>query len=221
MSDTFTRRLAGASAIAYVVLVFIGSGVGGSSPDLGASRGEIAKWAGGQHASVGQVAGGFVELLGLLAFVVFTAAAYAFFRSREKGDGVLSTVLLAGGLLSAGLKLASAMVAFPVYWRYHEGMSPQLTAALVDGDNVAFILTWSLDAILLAAAATLILRTRALPRWIGWLAAVAAPILLASTPAADVVPPIGMLLGFLWFVLAGVALTIRRAPLAHDALAVA
>ena len=213
MSDTFTRRLAGITAIAYVVLAFAGSGIGGSSsPDLGATRAEIVKWAAAQHASAGHIAGGFIELLGILSLVVFSAAAYSFFRSRENESGVLSTIVLAGGLLSAGVKVASAMLVFPVLWRYHEGMSPQLTAALVDGNNLAFVLTWSLDAVLLGAAAALILRTRALPRWTGWLAAVTAPVLLISTPAAAVVPPLGMLLAFAWFVAAGVALAVQRRP---------
>jgi hypothetical protein len=210
VSETFTRRLAGAAAVAYVVLAFAGSGLGGSSPDLRASRADIVKWAASRHAGAGHIAGGFLELLAILSLVVFSAAAYSFFRPREQGSGVLSAIVLGGGLLSAGVKIASAMLAFPVYWRYHEGMSPQLTAALVDGNNVGFILTWSLDAVLLAAAAALILRTRALPRWTGWLAGVTAPILLLSTPAANVVPPLGMLLAFLWFVAAGVALAIRR-----------
>lgn len=210
MSEPFTRRLAGAAAVAYVVLAFVGSGLGKSSPDLGASRAEIVKWAAAEHTSAGHIAGGFLELLAILSLVVFSAAAYSFFRSREQGSGVLSTILLAGGLLSAGVKVASAMLVFPVYWRYHEGMSPQLTAALVDGNNVGFILTWALDAVLLGAAAVLILRTRALPRWTGWLAAVTAPILLVSTPAANVVPPLGMLLAFVWFVAVGLALTVQR-----------
>lgn len=210
MSETFTRRLAGVTAVAYVVLAFIGSGLGKSSPDLGASRADIVKWAAAEHASAGRVAGGFLELLAILSLVVFSAAAYSFFRPREQGSGVLSTVLLGGGLLSAGLKIASAMLVFPVVWRYHQGMSPQLTAALVDGNNVGFILTWPLDAVLLGAAAALILRTRALPRWTGWLAAVTAPILLVSTPAANVVPPLGMLLAFVWFVAAGLALAVQR-----------
>ena len=210
MSETFTRRLAGVTAVAYVVLAFIGSGLGKSSPDLGASRADIVKSAAAEHASAGRVAGGFLELLAILSLVVFSAAAYSFFRPREQGSGVLSTVLLGGGLLSAGLKIASAMLVFPVVWRYHQGMSPQLTAALVDGNNVGFILTWPLDAVLLGAAAALILRTRALPRWTGWLAAVTAPILLVSTPAANVVPPLGMLLAFVWFVAAGLALAVQR-----------
>jgi hypothetical protein len=210
VSDKSTRRLAGLAAVAYVVLAFVGSSLDKSSPDLGASRADIVKWAAAEHASASHIAGGFLELLGILSLVVFSAAAYSFFRARENGDGVLSTILLAGGLLSAGVKIASAMLAFPVYWRYHQGMSPQLTAALVDGNNVGFILTWALDAVMLGAAAALILRTRALPRWTGWLAAVTAPILLVSTPAASVVPPVGMLLGFVWFVAAGLALAVRR-----------
>jgi hypothetical protein len=76
-------------------------------------------------------------------------------------------------------------------------------------NNVAFVLTWGVDAIMLAAAATVILRSHVLPRWLGWLGAIAAAVSLVSMPIADLVPPIGILLTFAWIVATSVVL-IRR-----------
>ena len=68
-----------------------------------------------------------------------------------------------------------------------------------------------LDAVMLGAAAIVILKSRALPRWLGWLGAVAAAISLLSAPVADRVPPVGILLTFVWIVSVSVMLVRRPA----------
>lgn len=215
MSDKLVARLGAASGIAYVVLAMIGTSVGGGgSPDLTASRAEIAAWVAKQHVgSTVHIAGGFMELLGLLAFIVFVATLFSIFRRVEGGSGLLSTIVLGAGLVSVTVKLASAGPAFAVYWRGHEGLNPQLSAALIDQNNFSFLLTWSIDAVLLGAAALIILRTRVLPRWLGWLAAVLSPALVLSTFAANHVPPFAMLLTLVWFVATSAVLTFRRREL--------
>jgi hypothetical protein len=220
MSDRLITRLGGCAGVAYVVFALVGNGISGSSPDLTASRVEIARWAARQHSSAASYAGGYLELLGLLALIVFAGTAYGIFRRAEGGSGALSTTMLGAGLVSAAVKLASVGPAFAVYWRAHEGMSPQLTAALIDGNNVSFILTGAIDAVMLAAAALVILRTRVLARWLGWLAAAAAVLLLVWAPVANHAPPLGMLLGFVWFVAAGITLAVgrRAVPAAEPAL---
>jgi hypothetical protein len=223
MSDKLVARLGAASGIAYVVLAMIGSSIGGGgSPDLTASRAEIAAWVAKQHVgSAVHIAGGFMELLGLLAFIVFVATLFSIFRRAEGGTGLLSTIVLGAGLVSVAVKLASAGPAFAVYWRGHEGLSPQLSAALIDQNNFSFLLTWSIDAVLLGAASLIILRTGVLPRWLGWLAAVLSPALLLSTFAANHVPPFAMLLMLVWIVATSAVLTFRRrsVPSAEPALA--
>jgi hypothetical protein len=211
MSETLTARLGAASGIAYVVLALVGNGIGGGgSPDLTASRAEIAAWVAKQRVgSAVDIAGGFMELLGLLALIVFVATLYSIFRRVEGGTGLLSTIVLGAGLVSATVKLASAGPAFAVYWRAHEGFDPQLAAAQIDSNNFSFLLTWSIDGVLLGAAALLILRTGILPRWLGWLAAVLCPALVLSTFAADHVPPFAMLLTLVWFVATSAVLTFR------------
>jgi Domain of unknown function (DUF4386) len=198
------------SGLVAVVLLFVGQAIGGNSPDLTASRGDIAAWLAKQHASASDYAGGTIEILGILTMIVFAATLWTVLRGGDGEDGVAAATAFGAGLASATLKLASVPAVFAAVWRHDQGVGPQLATALVDMNNVAFVLTWALDALMLAAAATVIVRRRVLPRWLGWFAGVTAAILLLSTPAADHVPPLGMLLGFVWIVATSVVLT-RRA----------
>ncbi len=64
---------------------------------------------------------------------------------------------------------------------------------------------------MLGAAAIVILQSRLLPRWLGWFAAVTAAVSLLSVPVADRVPPVGILLTFVWIVSLSVVLFRRPA----------
>jgi hypothetical protein len=219
MIDRPVPRLAALSGVAAVALVFIG-GAGGGSPDLGASRATIVAWVAKQHATTGGYATGMLELLGILAMIVFATTLWVVLRRAEGGDGILAGTAFGAGLVSATLKLASFPAAFAAVWRLRTGIDPQLATALIDMNNVAFILTWAVDAVMLGAAATVILRTNALPRWLGWLGAAAAAVSLVSTPLADKVPPLGILLTFAWIVATSIVLVRRpRLTAAHAASA--
>jgi hypothetical protein len=82
-------------------------------------------------------------------------------------------------------------------------------------NNIAFVLTWATNALLLGATAIVVIRTGALPHWLGRSAAlIAVGLLVAVTmPAADgaFFP---MLLFLLWVPTTGVAL-IGRAGVVH------
>ena len=210
MSDRPIPRFAALSGLIAVVLVFLGSGIGGSSPDLGASPTTISAWVAKHHATTGSYAGGFLELLGILTMIVFAATLWSVLRRAEAGDGILPATAFGAGLASATLKLASGPALFAAVWRSDRVVSPQLATALVDMNNVAFVLTWTLDAVMLGAAAIVILKTRALPRWLGWLGVAAATVSLLSTPLADRVPPLGILLTFAWIV--SISIVLFRRP---------
>jgi hypothetical protein len=65
------------------------------------------------------------------------------------------------------------------------------------------------DGVMLAAIAIVTLKTRALPRWLGWLAAVAAPLLVVNGMFLDADFGPAFLLFLLWTLLASVVLTVR------------
>jgi hypothetical protein len=89
-------------------------------------------------------------------------------------------------------------------------------------NDAAFVLTWAIDALMLGAAAIVILRSGVLPRWLGWLAAAAGTISIATVPVAMKAPPLGILLTFIWLIGTSVVLTrrsLRAAPKAVVATA--
>jgi Domain of unknown function (DUF4386) len=199
------------SGLVSIVLLFVGQAIsGGGSPDLSASRAKIAAWIASRHGGAGQYAGATIELAAILATIVFAATLWSLLREADGDGSVAAATAFGAGIASATVKLASAPAVFAALWRHKEGLSPQLGAALIDMNNVSFVLCWTLNAVMLAAVATVVFRRAVLPRWLGWLGAVAAAVSLLSAPAADRVPPLGVLLTFLWIAATSVVLT-RRA----------
>jgi hypothetical protein len=76
-------------------------------------------------------------------------------------------------------------------------------------NEVAFVAQMLPDGVLLAAIAILTLKRGALPRWLGWLAAVAAPLLLVNGMFLDAEFGPAFLLFLLWTLLASVVLSVR------------
>ena len=151
---------------------------------------------------------GFLELIALLCFPIFVVVLAWVLQRADRGRTWLPWAVLAMGLLSAVVKLASGAPMFALLWRADDGISDGLAAAMVDMNGASFILTWALDAAMLAAAGGVIVSTRCLPRWLGWWALVTAPLLLATIPFAMSGPPT-FLLALIWVVATSVTLVIR------------
>jgi hypothetical protein len=154
--------------------------------------------------------GAYLEILALLSFVVFVGVLAARLGRREGTQPWISNVILGAGLITVTVKLASFPAAFALAYRAHEGFEPQLAAALTDMNDLAFILTWPLSALMIGAAAAGILRYRALPAWLGWSGAVAAVALLASVPLAFGQGAfVAFLASTLWVALASATMVVR------------
>jgi hypothetical protein len=119
--------------------------------------------------------------------------------------------------VSVGIKIASFPAVFAASYRAQEGLDSQLVAALLDMNGASFVLTWAIDAALLAATAVVVLCTGPLPRWLGWSAAVLSPALLVGVAFATSFGFVPVELSALWIVATSIVL-IRRAgerPLAE------
>jgi hypothetical protein len=224
MSNRNVPLVPALSGIVAIVLPFVAqafSGGGGGSPDLPASRAKIETWLAAQTVTPAHVAGGVVELVGILTLIVFAATLWSVLRSADSEDGIASATAFGAGLVAAAIKLASFPAAFAAIWRHDQGINPQLAAALVDMNNVSFVLMWTLFAVMIAAAATVIFRSGVLPRWLAWFGAVTVTISIVSAPAAAHVPPLGVMLAFIWIVATSVVLTRRALKRETKAVAVA
>jgi uncharacterized protein DUF4386 len=182
MIDRTIARAGAASGIVYVLVLF------GSA-------------AFGEHDT-----GHRVALVGMLFFLPFLGYLWRVLREAEGAEGWLATTALIAGLSAVTIKVASAA---PLLAADKEAEGTRLHDALVNVNDASFILTMLPLGVMAAAAATLTLRTGVLPRWLGWLAAVAAPALVANGLLFHSQDGPAFLLFALWLLATSVVLTLR------------
>ena len=109
MCTRHLARLGAASGIAYVGLITIAGelGLAGGIPAVNASPQAIGAYSTHHPRTAGQWAAVYLEVLALLALVLFVAYLWRVLLDAERSSGWLAGVALAGGLLSATLTLAS------------------------------------------------------------------------------------------------------------------
>jgi hypothetical protein len=146
------------------------------------------------------------ELLGLLLLIPFLGYLWSVLRDAEGPGGWLAATALGAGLVGVTMKLASIA---PGWAARDYGDATAIHKALERTNEVSFIAQMLPDGVMLAAVATLTLTRGALPSWLGWLAAVAAPLLIVNGMFLDADFGPAFLLFLLWTLLASVVLTVR------------
>jgi hypothetical protein len=195
MYERILPRLGAASGAVFVVLLFGLSSVGSDSQIVVA-----------------------LELLGLLLFIPFLGYLWSVLRNAEGPGGWLSATALGAGLVGVTMKIASVAPG----WAAREfGDTTAIHKALERMNEVAFIAQMLPDGVMLAAIAVVTLKSSALPRWLGWLAAAAAPLLLVNGMFLDADFGPAFLLFLLWTLLASVVLTVRPSGVRFNAEPVA
>jgi hypothetical protein len=163
----------------------------------------------------------FVSVVYAAAFVIYLWKLYDLLRGAPDRPNTLSSLVLVGGVLFVSLHSVSdigitGMLGAKVA-SYADQHDPGIAYAL-------YLLTYALDSVgdvfgsLFAfATGVLILRSGVLPRWLGWVATVAAPLLfLQGFGLGGVIATFGLILdliGFLLllvFILASSAIMLRR-----------
>jgi hypothetical protein len=147
-----------------------------------------------------------LELIGLLLFIPFLGYLWSVLREAEGPRGWLATTAFGAGLVDVTIKLGSLA---PGKAAQNFGDTTATHKALEDMNSVAFMVTMLPLSMMMAASAIIILRTRVLPRALGWLAALTAPALLVNGMFLDAEFGPAFLLFLLWTLLASVVLTVR------------
>lgn len=155
-----------------------------------------------------------LELLGLLLLIPFLGFLWSVLREAEGPVGWLSTTALGAGLVGVTMKLASIA---PGWAARDFGDATAIHKALERMNEASFIAQMLPDGVMLAAVATLTLKTGVLPRWLGWLATVTAPLLLVNGMFLDADFGPAFLLFLLWTLLASVVLTVRPSRMRSEA----
>lgn len=147
-----------------------------------------------------------LELIGFLFFIPFLGYLWSVLREAEGPGGWLAATAFGAGLVDVTIKLGSLA---PGKAADNYGEATPIHKALEDMNNVAFIATMLPLSVLMAAVALITLKTHVLPGWLGWLAALTAPLLLLNGMFLDAEFGPAFLLFLLWTLLASVVLTVR------------
>ena len=177
MSDRVLQRLGAASGIVYVVLGIVAGSIkeGGQAPTTPVHA--FAQAAANHTIST---IGSSLTLLAGLCFLCFLGYLYGVLRRAEGDPGWLAAAAFGGGVMSLSIVLASGAPIFAAIHRANEGLDPQIARTLQDMNDASFFLSFFPLAVLLGAAAIVVIRYGALPRWLGWMAAVLAVALLGG-----------------------------------------
>jgi hypothetical protein len=179
------------------------------APPLGAASGiayVVALMAAGSNRS-DSTAALAVELVAMLLFLPFLGYLWSVLRNAEGPGGWLAATVLATGVVAITIKMASAG---PAVAARDDGISPALRDALQQVNDVSFIVTMLPLGVCMAAVAAVVLRTHVLPAWLGWMAAVTAPLLIANGVALSSQEGPAFLLFLLWTLVAGIVLLRRE-----------
>jgi hypothetical protein len=173
-------RIGAAAGIAFVVGALAGLVIHGY-PEVGATGKKIVDWASATDPTRFGF-GSWIEAIAYLLLLTFAARIWSILRRAEGGGGWLSALALGGALIHVGMILPINETYAAILKGGKEGVDPATLAFL--RDVVRFIYERSFIAlgVFFAGAAAVLLRTRALPRWVGWSSALLALGLLAPNP---------------------------------------
>lgn len=169
MAGRTWERLAGLAGLVFFGLI-VATFFTPSTPDIGVADSAIGPAVAGEWKGL---AGG-VYVLGAAAasLVVFASGLWSRLRRAEGEVAGASAVALAGAVMLATLMLVSAGVSLTLASAAREGRDAAALRALFELDNTLFVASGFAFALFLLGAAISTIATRALPAWLGWVAAI-------------------------------------------------
>jgi hypothetical protein len=188
------ERWAALGGVLYVVLFVIGTILQFSgAPNGDAAPSKVIAWYSDSGHRTRLHVGWVLIGLGLFFFLWFLSALRQALI-RLVGEGFLPTLATVGGAVYAALALAAASVSDGIRTMnddtYHDQVYPPLVHAANDAAYVLHSAGGAGVGTMMIAASLAIVRTRALPVWLGWIGVAAGIVALAS------------IVFFPWFVIA-------------------
>lgn len=170
------------------------------APAIDASTAEVARYYANNESKTFALA--FLSAWTSVFFIFFVAAWRSFIAEREGGAGLLAAVILIGGAIDAAGQFVHATFLFALA-DTAGSIAPSVTQTLHVLSEDGFLIIFGGFAAFLLGSGFAIMRTGALPTWLGW---AAFPIgILLLTPMSFV----GLVLGLLWIVTLSVMLFLR------------
>jgi hypothetical protein len=209
MSTSRWERLAPANGILFVALAFAGIVFAGDTPGFDTESDQrLVAWFDDSGNRTKLWVGAILLGLSIVPFLWYLGSLRSRLSWVEGGDGRLSSIAFAGGVVFASLVLVAVGFWLAPVMAIDWGESFRLdsdTARLISVLSVLPILAGALGAgVMVFAASILALRTGIFPRWLGWPGVVLGPALVLSLLLWGV--PIGV---FAIWVLATSAVMLR------------
>ncbi|MGQ0671086.1 MAG: hypothetical protein ACT4PO_15740 [Actinomycetota bacterium] len=170
MNGSRWERIAAGTGIVWVVLTAVGSIIQTNPPGVNDPVGKITSYY-VVHRS-GILLGEFLIGLGGLFFLWFLGSMWSHFRRAEGEPGRVSAVVFGAGVLTLAVFLVEGSMYTALAYRIAREGDPRIIRAVWDMASVAATFRGYTVAALFAAIAVVVLRTGALPRWIGGTAVV-------------------------------------------------
>jgi hypothetical protein len=220
MNDRQWEQLGAATGIVFVVLLVISAFGTPVPPDLNESPQNFAQWFTNHQDGIRTAT--FIGMIAGIFFLWFLGSLRSFLRVAEGGTGRLASVSFAGGI--ATVALAAVASTCLTVGALRPTTSALILQTLADINFYLLAVGAFALAAYLAAGSVVILRSGALPAWLGWLGILAALAqLLASlaifgsttgaTNPKDGLIPIVAFVGFLiWTLAASILITVRATP---------
>ena len=208
-------RVAGALAIAHVVLMFAGAP---STPLLGDTKANVlAAYVTGSMPRM--YAGGYVEYLGFLVFLVGALLLARLLRGRTETTGWLAACIGGAGTTYVAVTVAAGFSAgAAALYNGHHGAAISTITTVNDVRNFAYFLSIGVLGVFTLAVAAAIASTRTLPRWLAWAGFPVGIAMIGTGPAARLgwVDFASLAWGVWFLALAVLALRGPRAPLPRE-----
>jgi hypothetical protein len=207
-------RVTGIAGLAAVVLIF-GAVVVGTrqEPTFNATATEVLTYYRSPNTPAAEFRS-YVLTIGLIAFLWFAVALTTLLRRAEGEPPWRSTIAMVSGVLLPALALSGNEVAAGFR---ADDLDPQIARYAFDEAHVAFANAWVALGSFAVCCGWVIVSTRFLPRWLGWLA-MASGVWLAlsriSWTTAVFLLPYGLF--WLWVLVVAVLLIRRGATVAHN-----
>lgn len=186
-------RLGAAFGIVFVALQLALGAVLAGAPALDAPPAEIRSYLVEDGANV--LLAATLGTLSAFFFFWFLGTVRIFMRSAEGAPGSLSAVAFGAGLVMIALATTASLPAVALAWNDAAALAdPGLMRAVWNLNTLALVPIGASAAAFSLAAAVVILHTRVMPAWVGWVGVLAAVVGLIATlfvVADDADSPLG------------------------------
>jgi Domain of unknown function (DUF4386) len=207
--STQWERWSSLSGVVFVILMVVGTMFVADVPPADASQQTIADYLADGDNHTRNIIGGYLWMLGALAFLLFAIRLRGVLREAEGGTGTLSNLVFGAGAIYSALMMVSsatfAAVAYAVALRDAPVTDPDLVRVLREMAWMILLLGAGFAGLFLIVVSCIAtFRTGVLPRWLAWLGILAAILLLFDVIYVSIAPLLA------WVLVASIVLVMRQ-----------